>query len=801
MASDDGENGNTEQYPDKEQEMYEGSDVQQEEDLDDQIQLAEQEQERMHRERVRMKQQQLQALQMNIDEGRSQLQQLTSLLKSASGDPDALNPVERVKLLSGKRAAVIVPVSDLRHEKVNIRAGKDDWLKNNTTRVRYKLGEPLPNYERPAKKPRVDERNNRGTSHAGDKQEDEIASGAGSDNQDDVIPKLSRNTKLIPSNWLIELAKQGIFDVKLTAEREKNLRQSILVPEMIKSVGFSGQKADTTENYILGAVQATPSEIHDARKIRAARHEEMKQNVGDLKRLATAKTLCANAIDAKTAQEREIWLRQLHETLQNTFLLAAHNLATTNREIQKEMLKVAGASKGVIANFEKEYVLGAHAENTVFGENMELAFTIVNPYRKSNTARDERRVTHSPAGRGCASRGNGHHFRGGRSRPYNPNYSPRPPFNAPWQGREQPPVSRGGSLLSSPDKIAKWSETWANWVAKPHLDQGWCSLPPSQKLEEPHTPSSPPRHEWWKEAGELEWWKGVLQEIKSKETAEREYWYETLFPHPQKHIKPGGRLMQFADNWQTMGVNKTVVEIVRDGFRCQWTASPQQDPKGLRPIVQLEKEKAILLEKMQEFVNKGAMEDCTHEFVNGCPPYHCIVSPTFMDYQESRDKWRQIGDYRGVNAQMHKVHFKMENLESTKAFMATNRYASGTDMADAFILIGLHRREHNQFILHAYAGEDGNVWAVTGTGPIHDGREGALEDSKVQWPPNHLVDRRCDKRGTKTGDPLCGLDLGSGPPGDEIAEGQTAAGSSHNQGLSTQAECPSKGGRARMLRG
>ncbi|KAI9094663.1 hypothetical protein DFS34DRAFT_595613 [Phlyctochytrium arcticum] len=503
----------------------------------------------------------------------------------------------------------------------------DDWLKNEeTTNVRYKLRPPLPNYERPFKKPRLEDQISEGHgSEMGEGREDERSEGHQSEEEDD-----------------------GILDVKLTTEGEKKLRLSNPFPEHIRSLPFSGQTTDLAEKYIMDALQATETQAQTARIIRYNRHEAMKRYFGDIKRLATAETLCNNAIEAKTAQERDLVKaapRGTEEHLSACCAQCGHHRPRDSaiyaergwgdyREVIHPGCKCGELSIRRECRYaQKEGFSQPRWQRLSQLGGMELPTRDSRPISGGLTEPVPQQATG----------GRGQKFPRGRGRDQSNTPQTTPSNRAAGAGpKELPRADR--TVVQDVGKMGIEAKLGAGVVRAATV----TSFRGTQNQNRPAEP------------GLVEGGGGRHRMADGKFERDRD----------EREGRAG--ILHLAKNRETVQANQLVVDIVQNGYKCKWTGSPRQDPKGMRTIVQSEKEKTILFGKMQEFVDKGAIEECTNEFINGWPPYHCIVSPTFMSYQESRDKWRQIGDYRGLNAQMEKFHFKMETMESTKAFMARN---------------------------------------------------------------------------------------------------------------------------------
>ena len=158
-----------------------------------------------------------------------------------------------------------------------------------------------------------------------------------------------------------------------------------------------------------------------------------------------------------------------------------------------------------------------------------------------------------------------------------------------------------------------------------------------------------------------------------------------LFPVQVGQEPVGGRLAHYWKNWQTIGADYYVVEVLRKGMRIQFQEPPPltNSPVDIR-LPSLSARREGLLDLVEDLLLKRVIEKVMD--TNSMGFYnHFFVVP------KSSGKWRPILDLKNLNLYVLKESFKMESAELIRGQLKSGDWVTSLDLAEAYHHIPVHR--------------------------------------------------------------------------------------------------------------
>ena len=147
-----------------------------------------------------------------------------------------------------------------------------------------------------------------------------------------------------------------------------------------------------------------------------------------------------------------------------------------------------------------------------------------------------------------------------------------------------------------------------------------------------------------------------------------------------KVVTCAGNLANHIANWREITTDQWILEAV-SGYRLQLASQPYQllTPS---PINFSDSESAVVQSEIQTLLDKGAIEHV--EYTQG--EFICTL---FLVPKKSGDL-RPVISLKPLNFFVEKIHFKMENIDSTINYVSTGDYMVSLDLKDAYFSVPIH---------------------------------------------------------------------------------------------------------------
>lgn len=141
----------------------------------------------------------------------------------------------------------------------------------------------------------------------------------------------------------------------------------------------------------------------------------------------------------------------------------------------------------------------------------------------------------------------------------------------------------------------------------------------------------------------------------------------------------GGRLLQYAPQWQTIAPGALVLAWIRRGYKIEFTASPPSVTTPRATVIPTSPEKAsILLKEVGDLLRKRAI-------VPVFPPYGQGFWATFFLAPKKTGDWRPILNLKPLNKYIKPPKFRMETLRSVLQCPIKDSWAATLDLKDAYL--------------------------------------------------------------------------------------------------------------------
>ena len=179
----------------------------------------------------------------------------------------------------------------------------------------------------------------------------------------------------------------------------------------------------------------------------------------------------------------------------------------------------------------------------------------------------------------------------------------------------------------------------------------------------------------------------------------------TLSPegaHPTSVPPPvGGRLMPFWQKWQEINPGPWVLEVVRHGYKIEFTTPPPEEDVMRVTQVPTDPEKRKALEhEISELVRKRAV------FIVDSGSLSPLYRSTFFLTPKRPGVWRPIINLKGLNkAYIVPQKFRMESLAAIIPQLKKGMWGASLDLRDAYLHIPMHA-ECQRYLAFNYGGVD-----------------------------------------------------------------------------------------------
>ena len=156
----------------------------------------------------------------------------------------------------------------------------------------------------------------------------------------------------------------------------------------------------------------------------------------------------------------------------------------------------------------------------------------------------------------------------------------------------------------------------------------------------------------------------------------------------------GGRLAQYAREWESMTSDKHILSIVREGLQIEFESMPVQEviPKPYK----FQKERWEKIDsKIKQYIGKNIVEEVQHEEGD-------FISNIFSVEKPDGDI-RVILDLTELNEFVKDRHFKMETIEIVRTMIRKGCYMSSIDWKDAYFSVSIHK-DHRKYLRFVWNG-------------------------------------------------------------------------------------------------
>ena len=206
-----------------------------------------------------------------------------------------------------------------------------------------------------------------------------------------------------------------------------------------------------------------------------------------------------------------------------------------------------------------------------------------------------------------------------------------------------------------------------------------------------------------------------LGQAKVQTKAKRKYDFSTVEDRPLKPtILPtwyliaqpgpvGGRLLQYADNWNLITKDIWVLNTVHNGLSWTFKRKPplRSSPiemTGCRPG-----EERLYCKVIQDMLEQNVVEKVPlNNISNGFYSRFFLVPKRGLD-EFGQPRWRSVLDLSILNKYLDIPKFRMETAESIRLQMELNEYTASIDIVDAYHHMPIHRR-YRKFLRFTFKG-------------------------------------------------------------------------------------------------
>lgn len=161
-------------------------------------------------------------------------------------------------------------------------------------------------------------------------------------------------------------------------------------------------------------------------------------------------------------------------------------------------------------------------------------------------------------------------------------------------------------------------------------------------------------------------------------------------PTPQVSYPPvGGRLLRYAMEWQTIGADDWVLKTIAEGYRLEFTDTPESSVQiRATPLPASGEKREVLLSEVASLLRKRAvyrLEEEVHQ-----PGFSAIF---FLAPKKTGD-WRPIINLKPLNRFIKPKRFRMETLSFILKSDIKGSWATSIDLKDAYLHVPVHQSHH-----------------------------------------------------------------------------------------------------------
>ena len=165
------------------------------------------------------------------------------------------------------------------------------------------------------------------------------------------------------------------------------------------------------------------------------------------------------------------------------------------------------------------------------------------------------------------------------------------------------------------------------------------------------------------------------------------------FPTQAREGPVGGRLAEYWRNWQLIGADSWVLNILRNGYQIPF--DDELPPLTLQPPDLCYAASHPLYRELQDQVRALLAKSAIEEVDPSTPGFY---SRLFLAPKKT-GTWRPVIDLKALNRFVSSPKFKMETSKSVMAAMRLNTWCTSLDLHDAFmhIPVALRHRRYLRF--------------------------------------------------------------------------------------------------------
>lgn len=165
-------------------------------------------------------------------------------------------------------------------------------------------------------------------------------------------------------------------------------------------------------------------------------------------------------------------------------------------------------------------------------------------------------------------------------------------------------------------------------------------------------------------------------------------------PRTMDQSPVGACLLNYWEDWASIGANQKVIDLVRCGYRIPFLSPPTLSIRPIHfPSYTANSEKyQVLKESVTEMIQKAAVEKVD-------PRSPGFYSRMFV-VPKKNGKWRPIIDLSPLNKSIKVTKFKMETTKTVLSSIQRNQWFISIDLTDAYFHIPIHQssRKYLRFV-------------------------------------------------------------------------------------------------------
>jgi hypothetical protein len=161
-----------------------------------------------------------------------------------------------------------------------------------------------------------------------------------------------------------------------------------------------------------------------------------------------------------------------------------------------------------------------------------------------------------------------------------------------------------------------------------------------------------------------------------------------ILPVPYFQGPVGGRLQQFWENWEVLGVEPYIVNMLKHGYIPEFTTLPPLTRVPPRYTGSRDLQRELLLKEMvDQLLQKQVIEEVRE---TASPGYY---SRFFLVPKSTPGKWRAILDLSQLNREyLKKMTFSMETTQTIRDLLQIGDWAVSIDLKDACFHMPVHQK-------------------------------------------------------------------------------------------------------------